>query len=67
MKISSSPNTKSIKKVSEEIDYSSKLIGREGRAIVALNFTRVRGIGWGIVAAFIILVVLPCIVKLCGL
>ncbi len=67
MKISSTPNTKSLKKVSEDIDYSSKLIGREGRAMVALSFTRVKGIAWGIVAAFVLIVLLPYIAKLCGM
>ena len=67
MKISSTPNTKSLKKVSEDIDYSSKLIGREGRAMVALSFTRVKVIAWGIVAAFVLIVLLPYIAKLCGM
>ncbi len=67
MKISSIPNIKTIKKASEEIDYSSRLIGREGRAMVALSFTRVKGMAVGIVGAFIILVLLPFIVKLCGI
>lgn len=67
MKISSTPNLKTIKKASEEIDYSSRLIGREGRAMVALSFTRVKGMAWGIVAAFVLLVLLPYIAKLCGI
>ena len=67
VKISTNPNVRGINNVSENIDYKSKLIGRQGRAYSALSVSRVKGIGIGSAFAFILLVLLPYIAKLCGL
>jgi tetrahydromethanopterin S-methyltransferase subunit F len=67
VQISNKPNVRGLKNTAEEIEYSSKLIGREGRAYTALSFTRAKGIAIGITLAFVLLILLPYIAKLCGL
>ncbi|OWT33235.1 tetrahydromethanopterin S-methyltransferase subunit F [Methanobrevibacter sp. 87.7] len=67
VKISTNPNVRGINNVSENINYKSKLIGRQGRIFSALSASRVKGMGIGIAFAFILIVLLPYIAKLCGL
>lgn len=52
VKLSNKPNVRGIKNVSEDIQYRSQLIGREGRLFAGLISTRFTGIGLGIAIAF---------------
>ncbi|MCQ2976460.1 MAG: tetrahydromethanopterin S-methyltransferase subunit F [archaeon] len=67
VKFSSKPNVRGIKKASSDIEYRSKLIGREGRLFAALHTTRTPGIAMGIGLAIVLMVVIPYLAKLCGL
>ena len=67
VEISNKPNVRGLKNTADDIEYSSKLIGREGRVYAALSFTRTKGIGIGVTIAFVLLILLPYIAKLCGL
>ena len=67
VQFSNKPNMKGIKKTSESIDYSSKLIGRQGRLWAGLNQTRFSGIAYGLILAFVLCLIIPLIVKLCGM
>ena len=67
VKFSNKPNMKGIKSASENINRSSKLIGRQGRLWSGLYQTRVSGIGYGLIFAFALCLVIPLIVKLCGM
>lgn len=53
-KIASKPNTRGIKKVSDDIQYRTQLIGRDSRLTAGLAITRVAGIAIGVVAALVI-------------
>ena len=64
VQISNKPNISGIKDVSEDAEYSSKLLAREGKLFAGLITTRFKGIG--IVLAVLLLVVIPAIAKLCG-
>lgn len=66
VKISNKPNVRGIKKVSENIGYSSKLIGREGRLFAGLISTRFTGIALGIFIAVLLVVIIPFIARLLG-
>lgn len=66
VKISSKPNVRGIKKVSEDIDYRAKLIGREGRLWTALSYTRVKGFGMGVGLAVTLVVIIPFLANLLG-
>ena len=67
VKISNKPYMASIKNASEDADYSSKLIAREGKLFAGLLATRTQGFAIGIILAVILLVLIPAIVKLYGL
>ncbi|MBR0272215.1 MAG: tetrahydromethanopterin S-methyltransferase subunit F [Methanobrevibacter sp.] len=67
VQISNKPNTSGIKKASEEAEYSSKLLAREGKLFAGLLATRVKGIALGICLALILVVIIPYIAILCGL
>jgi len=67
VKYSNKPNMRGIKNASSDIEYRSKLIGREGRLYAGLISTRFSGIGIGIIIALILVVIIPAIAKICGL
>ena len=67
VKISNKPYMTGIKDASEDADYSSKLIAREGKLFAGLLATRTQGFAIGIILAVILLVLIPAIVKLCGM
>lgn len=66
VQISNKPNIGGIKDVSEDAEYSSKLLAREGKLFAGLIATRFKGFAIGIVLAVLLLVVIPAIAKLCG-
>ena len=66
VQISNKPNISGIKDVSEDAEYSSKLLAREGKLFAGLITTRIKGFAIGIVLAVLLLVVIPAIAKLCG-
>jgi tetrahydromethanopterin S-methyltransferase subunit F len=66
VRISNKPNVRGIKNVSSDIEYSSKLIGREGRLFAGLIATRTVGIALGLILAVLLVVIIPYIAKLCG-
>ena len=66
VQISNKPNISGIKDVSEDAEYSSKLLAREGKLFAGLITTRFKGVAIGIVLAVLLLVVIPAIAKLCG-
>ncbi|MEE1157688.1 MAG: tetrahydromethanopterin S-methyltransferase subunit F [Methanobrevibacter sp.] len=67
VEISNKPNVTGIKKASEEAEYSSKLLAREGKLFAGLLATRVKGIALGICIALLLIVIIPFIAKACGL
>ena len=67
VEISNKPNVTGIKKASEEAEYSSKLLAREGKLFAGLLATRVKGIALGICIALLLIVIIPLIAKACGL
>lgn len=67
VQISNKPNIHGIKNASEDAEYSSKLIAREGKLFAGLLATRVKGIAYGICLAVLLVVIIPLIAMLCGL
>lgn len=67
VKISNKPNMSGIKNVSEDMEYGSKLIAREGKLFAGLINTRVKGFAIGILIAVILVIIIPFIAKICGL
>ena len=67
VEISNKPNVTGIKKASEEAEYSSKLLAREGKLFAGLLATRVKGIALGICIALLLVVIIPFIARACGL
>ena len=67
VEISNKPNVTGIKKASEEAEYSSKLLAREGKLFAGLLATRVKGIALGICIALLLVVIIPFIAKAAGL
>lgn len=67
VKISSKPNVRGIKKVSGDIEYRSKLVGREGRLFAGLISTRFSGMALGLFIAVLLVVIIPFIAKLFGM
>ena len=67
VQISNKPNVSGIKKASEDAEYSSKLLAREGKLFAGLLATRVKGIALGICIALLLIVIIPFIAKACGL
>lgn len=67
VQISNKPNISGIKNASEDAEYSSKLIAREGKLFAGLLATRVKGIACGIGIAVLLVVIIPLIAMLCGL
>ncbi|MBC7089943.1 MAG: tetrahydromethanopterin S-methyltransferase subunit F [Methanobacteriales archaeon] len=59
IKLSSKPNVRGIKNVTEDIKYRTQLIGRDGRLFAGLIDTRISGISYGLVIAFILGFVIP--------
>lgn len=67
VKFSNKPNVRGIKNASSDIEYRSKLIGREGRLFAGVISTRFSGIALGLGLAVLLMIVIPFIAKLCGL
>ena len=67
VQISNKPNVSGIKKASEEAEYSSKLLAREGKLFAGVLATRVKGIALGICIALLLVVIIPFIARACGL
>ena len=67
VKFSNKPNVRGIKNASSDIEYRSKLIGREGRLFAGVISTRFSGIALGLGLAILLMIVIPFIAKLCGL
>jgi len=67
VQISNKPNVNGIKKASEDAEYSSKLLAREGKLFAGLLATRVKGIALGICIALLLVVIIPYIARACGL
>ena len=67
VQISNKPNVHGLKKASEEAEYSSRLIAREGKLFAGLLATRVKGMALGICIALLLVVIIPCIAIMCGL
>ena len=67
VQISNKPNVTGIKKASEEAEYSSKLLAREGKLFAGLLATRVKGIALGICLALLLVVIIPFIAMIFGL
>ncbi|HHW17093.1 MAG TPA: tetrahydromethanopterin S-methyltransferase subunit F [Methanothermobacter sp.] len=59
IKLSSKPNVRGIKNVTEDIRYRTQLIGRDGRLFAGLIATRISGIGYGLIIAFILGLIIP--------
>jgi len=66
VQISNKPNIHGIKKASEDVEYSSKLIAREGKLFAGLLATRVKGIAFGMCLAILLVVIIPFIAMFCG-
>ncbi|MDR3290603.1 MAG: tetrahydromethanopterin S-methyltransferase subunit F [Methanobrevibacter sp.] len=66
VKFSNKPNVRGIRRVAEDANYKSKLIGRDGRLFAGLISTRVTGMAYGIIFAFVLVLVIPLLVKLFG-
>lgn len=67
VKFSNKPNVRGIKNASSDIEYRSKLIGREGRLFAGVVTTRFSGMAIGIGIAVCLMIVIPYIAKLIGL
>lgn len=67
VKISNKPNVNGIKEVSEDMEYGSKLIAREGKLYAGLLTTRFKGFAVGILLAILLIIIIPFIAKTCGL
>mgnify|MGYP003293108868 FL=1 len=67
VRFSNKPNVRGIKNASSDIEYRSKLIGREGRLFAGVISTRFSGIALGLGLAVLLMIVIPFIAKLCGL
>ncbi len=67
VKISNKPNMSGIKDVSEDMEYGSKLIAREGKLYAGLVDTRVKGFAIGIILAIFLVIIIPFFAKICGL
>lgn len=67
VRFSNKPNVRGIKNASSDIEYRSKLIGREGRLFAGVISTRFSGIALGLGLAVVLMIVIPFIAKLCGL
>jgi tetrahydromethanopterin S-methyltransferase subunit F len=67
VEISNKPIVSGIRNASDDAEYSSKLIAREGKLFAGLLATRVKGIALGICIALLLVVVIPFIAILCGL
>ena len=67
VQISNKPNIHGIKKASEDVEYSSKLIAREGKLFAGLLATRFKGFALGACIATLFIVIIPFIAKAAGL
>lgn len=67
VRISNKPNMTGIKNVSEDMEYGSKIIAREGKLYAGLIDTRVKGFAFGIAIAILLVIIIPFIAKVCGL
>ncbi|MDO5848151.1 MAG: tetrahydromethanopterin S-methyltransferase subunit F [Methanobrevibacter sp.] len=66
VRISNKPNMSGIKNVSDDMEYGSKLIAREGKLFAGLITTRVKGFAIGILLAILLVIIIPFIAKACG-
>ena len=67
VEISNKPIVSGIRNASDDAEYSSKLIAREGKLFAGLLATRVKRIALGICIALLLVVVIPYIAMFCGL
>lgn len=67
VKFSNKPNMKGIKSTTDNVEESAKLIGRKGRLWAGLYSTRLKGITYGVILAFVLVAVIPFIAKAFGL
>ena len=67
VQISNKPNISGIKKVSEDSEYSSKLIARDGKLFAGLIATRFKRFAIGVCLTILLIVIIPFIAKMCGL
>ncbi len=63
IKLSSKPNVRGIKNVTEDIKYRTQLIGRDGRLFAGLIATRISGISYGLIIAFILGLIIPLLMS----
>jgi len=66
VKFSNKPNMKGISNVAEDTNYKSKMIGREGRLFAGVLATRITGMVYGVIIAFVLVVLIPFLVKTIG-
>ncbi|KZX14443.1 tetrahydromethanopterin S-methyltransferase subunit F [Methanobrevibacter curvatus] len=66
VKFSNKPNIKGIRNTAEDTNYKAKLIGREGRLFAGLNATRITGIAYGLILAFVLVIIIPLLAKAFG-
>jgi tetrahydromethanopterin S-methyltransferase subunit F len=64
VKLSNKPNVRGIRKTAEDVKYRTQLIGREGRPFAGLISTRSTGMAYGIILAFVLVIMIPYIVNL---
>jgi len=67
VKFSNKPNMKGINNVAEDTKYKSQMIGREGRLFAGVLATRINGMAYGIILAFVLIVLIPFLVKVIGI
>ena len=67
VKLSNKPNIKGIKNAAQDTRYKSQMIGREGRLFAGVLATRITGMTYGIILAFVLIVLIPFLVKAIGI
>ena len=67
VKISNQPNIAGLKKAADDMEYGSKLIARDGKLYGGLLATRLKGLAYGVLIAFVLIVLIPAIALICGL
>jgi len=67
VKFSNKPNMKGINSVAEDTRYKSQMIGREGRLFAGVLATRITGMAYGIILAFVLVVLIPFLIKVIGI
>jgi len=67
VKFSNKPNMRGINSVAEDTRYKSQMVGREGRLWAGVLATRITGMTYGILFAFVLFVLIPFLVKIIGI